>query len=475
MKSTFRRKRIAIVLAGILGGGAVLGVTFVGPWPTYGKVELEKTEYYREALAAMARSAARSERTATPGPLAAGWATGPMTLPSATPLAGYGSRGGRPATGVHDPLFVKALVLDDGRDRVAIVASDLLIVPPGIAEKVRTAVARRLPLTADGILFNASHTHSGPGAFAPGWVAGQFAGEYDPAVEAALAELMVGTIVRAYESRGPARLGRGRVKVREHVCNRTRRNAPIDPDLHFLLVEKDDRSRSIVVSYAAHPTLVGGDNMKWSAGYPGALTRTLERELGGTALFLAGAMGSMGPRAPAGETGFAATEAVGRCLALRLVAELDGLVLDDRLEVASAGIALEMPPLQVRWNRWLRLSPFLVRGLGVDNRAWLQGVRIGESVLIGTPSDFSGEISVELKAWAAELGWDLWVLSFNGDYIGYVSPDRYYTTASRKGREGYEMYLMSWCGPQQAEYLVRLLRRMVEELAGGRTVGLEVP
>ena len=60
----------------------------------------------------------------------------------------------------------------------------------------------------------------------------------------------------------------------------------------------------------------------------------------------------------------------------------------------------------------------------------------------------------------------MWVLSFNGDYVGYVSPDRYYDTASREGKEGYEMYLMSWCGPQQGELLVRLIRRMVEELAG---------
>ncbi|MCP4664427.1 MAG: hypothetical protein GY856_54280 [bacterium] len=466
MKFSSRRKRIGIVLVGLLSG-AVLGVTFVGPWPTYGNVDLEEADYFQQAIAAIAASAARSERTATPGPLAAGWAKMPMTLPSGTPLAGYGNRRGQPATGAHDELTVKALVLSDGRDRVAIVASDLLIVPENVAEKVRIEVARRVALAADDILFSASHTHSGPGAFAPGWVAGRFAGEYDPAVVTALAELMAETIVRAYESQGPARLGRGRVKVPEHIRNRTREGAPVDPDLDFLLVEKHDRSRCTMVSFAAHPTLVGGDNMEWSAGYPGALTRTLEREVGGMALFLAGAMGSMGPEPPAGLAGFAAAEALGRSLASRVVAELDGLALDDRLDVASVGIALKMPPLQVRWNRWLRLSPFLVRGLGVDNRAWLQGVRVGETVLIGTPSDFSGELSVELKTWAAELGYDLWVLSFNGDYIGYVSPDRYYATASRKGREGYEMVVMSWCGPQQAEYLVRLVRRMVGELEGG--------
>src|SRR5688500_17165820 len=61
-----------------------------------------------------------------------------ITPPVGTPLGGYGNAllPGRPAEGVHDPLFAKALVLDDGARRVAIVATDLIGTNPEITRQV---------------------------------------------------------------------------------------------------------------------------------------------------------------------------------------------------------------------------------------------------------------------------------------------------------------------------------------------------
>jgi len=110
-----------------------------------------------------------------------------------------------------------------------------------------------------------------------------------------------------------------------------------------------------------------------------------------------------------------------------------------------------------RLGRWFRWSPFLVRRLGVEDEAWLSVVRLGDLALAGIPGDLSGEIAVNLKARARERGVELWVTSFDGAYVGYISPDHYYETASREGLEGYEMYTMSWGGPQQEELLSRLV------------------
>jgi len=453
-----RRKR-SLLLLPLVGIGAF--VLFLGPWPTYGPVDLAADEELGRALQAVGASASHSQRTTQPGRLSAGWAKSVLEPPEGTPLAGYGDREGRPATGTHDELAVRALVLHDGRDTVAVVSSDLLIVPENVAEEARTGIAERLGMASDAVLFNATHTHSGPGAFAPGWVGEMFAGEYEPGMVSLLAERIVDAVVRAHARLEPARLASGRLAAPEHVKNRTR-PADVDPDLHYLLVEKDDGSRAVVVAYSAHATLLRAENMQWSAGYPGYLVRALERGGADLAFFLAGAVGSMGPVAP-GE-GFAAAEVMGEDLAARVLSELDGLALAERLDVTSIGVPVTMPPLQVRLNRQLRLSPLLVRSLGVDNGAWIGGVRIGRTVLVGTPSDFSGELAGGLKDWAAQQGLDLWVLSFNGDYVGYVSPDRYYLTAQRGGKEGYEMYVMSWCGPQQGEFLSRLIRRTVEAL-----------
>jgi allantoicase len=81
------------------------------------------------------------------------------------------------------------------------------------------------------------------------------------------------------------------------------------------------------------------------------------------------------------------------------------------------------------------------------------------------PCDFSGEISLRLKEWAVSQGLDLWVLSFNGDYVGYISPDEYYAAAKKEDTEGYEMYLMNWCGPNQEALFTNLTREAVHALA----------
>src|SRR5262245_40232105 len=59
-----------------------------------------------------------------------------LTPAAGTPLAGYANRFGKPSTGDHDPLFAKALVLDDGKTRVAVVTTDLIGTHPDIKRRV---------------------------------------------------------------------------------------------------------------------------------------------------------------------------------------------------------------------------------------------------------------------------------------------------------------------------------------------------
>ena len=71
-------------------------------------------------------------------------------------MTGYTSRPDMPATGAHDPLRARVLVLEDGQTSVALVALDLIGPNPGrLPELVR---AQGL----DHILLAATHTHGGP-------------------------------------------------------------------------------------------------------------------------------------------------------------------------------------------------------------------------------------------------------------------------------------------------------------------------
>ncbi len=438
----------------------VLIIIVVGPWPTYAASNVEETGYYQKALNAVDANLTQSTLGGVEQ-LRAGWASARLTPPVGTPLAGYGNRQGKPSTGIHDELYVKAVALSDGKDTVVLVGSDMLIVPNNIADLAREQVAATTGLTPNDILFNASHTHSGAGAWGPGAAAALFGGAYDENVMRQMAEAFGMAIIEAYGKLAPAEMACGDVEAPQYICNRAH-DGPVDSELNYLVLKHRTGETCHVVSYSAHATVLTGNNMEFSGDYPGYLERAIETRTGGMAAFLAGALGSMGPKV-AGPDGFTKAQTMGAALAGLVLDDAQDAAFTDHVEIASVGFAFQTPPLQFRLNRNWRLSPFALPMLGVDDVAWAAGVRLGDVFLYGTPCDMSGEISVELKEWAKDHGVDLWVLSFNGDYIGYVSPSKYYSLP-RDQTDSYEMYTMSWIGPNQEAFFTGLLRHMVSAL-----------
>lgn len=389
----------------------------------------------------------------------------PFTLPEGTPLAGYSARRGAASTGTRDTVAARALALSDGGDELVIAGSDLLIVPENVAHRVRETLCEREGLcNPSTVLFNASHTHSGPGSWGPGLADSILAGAYDPAVVDALVAAFIEAIQAARSDMAPASFAAGSIDVPEHVRNRSR-DAGTDPELSYFAVRREDGTQCVVASYSAHATTLGADNLEFSGDYPGYFMRSLERETGGFGMFLAGAVGSTSPRIE-GADDFARAQALGEALAAHVVRALPDARFEDTVDVAAIGASFVAPSYQIRLTHNWRLSPLLFSVLGVDGDLWIHGARIGDVFLYATPCDMSGQIAVELKAWAEGEGVDLWVLSFNGDYAGYVSPDRYYDTAQRGADEEYEMFTMSWLGPYQEALFTEVLHELMPRVLG---------
>ncbi len=470
-------KRILLVIFLLVVILAAAIVAFVGPWPTYASSNFETADYYHEALRAIDAGALQNDFAATPDRLRAGWARRDITPKPGTPMGGYGARfkitpsnlllnkyeDDQNATGVHDPLFVKALALSDGKDTAVIVGADMLIIPPNLAMLVREKVAAQTPLTEQDILFGASHTHCGPGGFGPGLAARITGGKYDPELVEMLAARFSEAIVEAYASMQPARYAHDSVDAPQFIRNRAR-DAGVDSELSYLALERDDGKKCFLVSFSAHPTNYGDDMLEFSAEYPGALMRTLEAESGAEVVYLGGALGSMGPRAPEAPTREQRVEAMGAGLARLLLADAAQLAPENYTEtadVASLGTALGMPPVQMRplSTKW-RLSPFVTKLLGNPPDGWIQGVRVGSVYFFGVPFDLSGELSAEWKEWARQMGIDLWASGFCAAYCGYLSPDKYYNVEPLE----YETGFMSWFGPNAEAYFTALLRRTIAAL-----------
>lgn len=225
-----RRRKILLLLATILLALMGCFITFIGPWPTY-TGGFEDKSYYAKALAAIEQHGRRSSDSLTVGLFPAGWASRLITPPAGTPLAGYGDRKGRPSTGVHDDIHVKALAVSDGMDVAVVVGADMLIIPENVADGVRARLSQQTPLTANDNLFAASHSHSGPGAFGPDFASRIFNGAYDPKVAALLTTAFAEAIVEAYQSLGRAKVAYGGADVPEYIRNRTRIDGRVDSEL----------------------------------------------------------------------------------------------------------------------------------------------------------------------------------------------------------------------------------------------------
>lgn len=449
-----------VVFILLLVGGFLL---VIGPWPTYKDSHLQTAGYYTKALADIDDSAKLSDFAKTPGQLQAGWASQVCTPPVGTPLGGYGARKGKPSTGVHDDLYVKALVLSDGKDVVAITGSDMLLVPPNVADICRERVAQETPMKARNILFTASHTHCGPGAWAPGIAGYLTGGKYDPKIPELLGNAFATAIIDAYHKMKPAQIAHGNVDAAQYVHNRAR-TAPVDGDLSFIVVKQDEKNQCYAVRFSGHPTNYDDDMMQFSAEYPGVLQRTIEQATGGFAMYTGGSLGSSSPNAPEGPTAEARIDALGKALAQLVLDNAQNLTFESNPDIVSLGVPLGMPDFQMRPfpnNTKLRLSPLAGKIMGVPKEGWIQAIRVGKLFFIGVPFDFSGEISIDWKQWAKRRDLDAWPTGFCANYCGYLSPDKYYDVTPL----GYETGFMSWFGPNDEAYFTDLFHRAVEDLA----------
>ena len=439
-------------------------VVFIGPWPTY-TAGFEGTGYYKTNLGRIDEAVHQFKVSDTPGQMKAGWGVAPIEAPAGVPMAGYSARQGRPSTGVHDPIYVKAVAFSDGVDTAVVVGSDMLLVPTNVAEMVREEVSKKTPLTANNILFTASHTHDSVGAFMPGIIATISFGKYDPAVPPVLAKAYTSAILDAYNSMKPAKFAHGVIDAAQYIHNRTR-NAGVDPALNWMLIEKEGGDRCFVTRFSGHPTILDDDNMEISAEYPGYLQRAVEKATGATAVYLGGAVGSMSPSAPEAPTPFAKCEALGNALAQLVLQATQAPVFTDKVEVASISIPIELPPLQMRLfsTKW-RLSPLSRFITGLHKSGWMSCVRVGDAVFVASPGDFSGEIAADWQQWASKKGINLWVSGFSGDYAGYISPDRYYgELLDKEGNMEYETGQLSWLGPHMEAFFTSLMQRMVDAM-----------
>ncbi len=121
----------------------------------------------------------------------------------------------RTADTVRDRLFARALVLDDGSTRLALVVVDTLMMPRELVDRVRRAAAAGSGIEESNIVLAATHTHSAPS------VMGALGTGVDEAYVKQLPDQIVEAVCRAAQRLEPAQVGWAVIDAPEHThCRR---------------------------------------------------------------------------------------------------------------------------------------------------------------------------------------------------------------------------------------------------------------
>lgn len=409
-------------------------------------------------------------------------------------MAGFGNA--RAAQGVHDDLWARAVVIDDGTTRLALVSLDVI----GFSNDRVIRVRRQIPASA-GVSYVAvasTHQHEGPdmlGLWGPG--------DYQSGVNAEYATFVESQAAKAVQT-AVANLRPARLKFAMDATGAAPLVADTRPPKVFdnavkvmqVLDARRDSTLGTLVVWGNHPEVLWDKNLLLTSDFAHYLRASLEKNLGGTAVFVNGAVGGLmttDPDTPVAEPGtgrtlkeptFEKAAAVGNTVAtlalnalaastdtlsrgaIRLRARTIELPLDNSLYRLGVYTGL----LGVGYTRWGHFrSEVAAWSLGPATFVAVPGEIYPELVYGGVEApkgqDFPITNPAE-KPLAPLAGKYPFVLGLTNDELGYILPKSQWDaeppfTYDYKARPYGEINSV---GPETAGVVVENLRKLLTDL-----------
>ena len=410
--------------------------------------------------------------------LKAGSATANITPPLGTRIPG----GFRPryAENVDDELFAKAVVIDNGVTRIAIVTCDLIAIPEKVADTAKARIAERCGIPAAHVMVNATHTHT---AVAVADLLGVDEDtEYTEWVPLKIADAVELAVWRLQPARvGFASVNEERITFnrRWHMKDGTVRFNPgvnnpdlveptgtIDPELAMMFVEADDGTPiSAVANFSLH--YIGTDNGNaLSADYFGHFDQLMRHYLGDTCISLLwnAASGQINNTDFSGRTKWTASghrQAVkmANVLAGHFITEMQFMEMHDTLDLSGDLATLTFQRKQITAEdlkvaeQVLSVPQDTYNGYETGPFSWVVGqpipqalvdvyarecqrlaklpsqmtapvqvIRLGEAAIVALPGEVFVETGMNIKA--ASNANPTFLVSLANGYIGYICTDK---------------------------------------------------
>jgi len=390
-------------------------------------------------------------------------------------LGGYGERMSKPAVGVHDAVWAKALVLKQGERQFALVTADVLGFPP----LFKAAVMERLAADdwkAEQVLLLPSHSHTSLEMMAL-HPANTFSNLQIGLFHKELFELTANRLAQVIREAGknpvPVLAGSTTIDVPERNRNRRAGDHVHDSNLTITRIDTaPGRPLAVLVNWTAHPTFMDAQDMLFSGDWPGHLQRTLEALIGQdvTAMYYNGAEGDQSPVPPPDSASrWERAERYGREMGIIAWRSWQKLKPHEVTEFAYHTETISLPGRQPHpefmktGGKEYGMSASSVQDFLEQlnpTQTHSTSLRLGDLLILGVPGEMAAQLGLDAKAKAREsMGAPCPTIGGLADeWVSYIlAPDEY-----RKG--GYEAS-MSFYGETLGTAIVEGVLRSAKGLS----------
>lgn len=421
-------------------------------------------------------------------------------------MAGFGNN--KPANGIHDELWARAMVLDDGKTRLAIVVLDAIGFMNNDVIDVRGKIARESGITY--AIITSTHTHEGPDLLGL-WGESPFSSGINPAHMEYVKTQAAKAIDAAAKSLRPARLSVSQdLTGAAPLVIDTRKPEVFDSGLRMIQVLDKETSKTLgtLISFGDHPETLWSDNLQITSDFPHFVREGIEKGVfkkdslvkagvGGVTVYASAAVGGLMTTHPrltvkdpfTGEEFKAPTfekaAAQGKQMANLALTAMEKP--EEVIDSAAISIIAKTLPLQLD-NSMFKLAAMLgimKRGTTgwMKMKSELAVLKIGPISMITIPGELYPEIlngpveapaGQDFKISPVEIpplrelmpGKYKFMFGLANDEIGYIVPKSQWDEKApfTYGKEGAPYGEVNSLGPETAPTLHRNIKEMLEEL-----------
>ena len=392
--------------------------------------------------------------------LKAGAAAVDITPAEAVPMSGYAGREG--ATGeVHDQIFARAIVFDDGTQKACLIQADLIGFGHDFADEITGRITDKTGIPANNIMLIAAHNHGGPSTRVYG------EGKDNKALDKYIKELknkLVDVAITANKTPEVVETGFGLGRCTMNINRRARQangdiwlgrnpDGPCDRDVAIMRIDKANGDpAALFVNWPCHATTGGQENLKITGDWPGATARHVQKHYGENVpvAVTAGASADINPIYGPNNR-FGDIDAIGLILGEEIVSVTEAIKTTPATGIKAVRRNIIVPGKKRSASRKAgeTIEP------GEDEEIRLSVIKIGNIVFAGISGELMTEIGMEVKN-NSPFRNTIIVTHCNGS-SGYLCTDKAY----KEG--GYEP-MVSRVMPGTEQMIVDAFREMLNGL-----------